>query len=153
MSEANDTRPTVAAKAGDWVELRCGAVIGPLISNGSDANWPLLISQGEDRKTWQSDGCFLGMRRVSPLDIVAIVPRPKLTAQPLDDEPTACGLHPSGYAIERIIEHHSRNVAVALVNLLHVHVDNWDDETQIEEAVRLLGRELKRIEAARKAGG
>lgn len=145
----NDTRPTVAAKAGDWVELRCGDIVGPLEDSGSAMLYPLRSGDG----SWTRCGRNSVNHPRDPLDIVAIVPRPKLTAQPLDDEPTACGLHPSGYAIERIIEHHSRNVAGALAMLLHVHVDNWDDETQIEEAARLLNRELKRIEAARKAGG
>ena len=71
MSEV-DTRPAVSAKAGDFVKLRSGVIVGPLRDEGSACCWPLRT----DNMSWTRNGRVDVDNPLDDCDIVAIVPRP-----------------------------------------------------------------------------
>ena len=77
MSEV-DARPAVPAKAGDFVELRCGVIVGPLCEN-DDKVYPLGLGVINDTGricTWCADGRAYVNKNQDQADIVAIIPQP-----------------------------------------------------------------------------
>ena len=82
MSDA-DTRPAVPAKAGDFVELRCGVIAGPLCENDEKVYTLGLGVINEIGRicTWCADGRAYDNKDQDQADIVAIVPRPTPTTE------------------------------------------------------------------------
>ena len=93
MSET-DTRPAVPAKAGDFVELRCGVIVGPLSDNDC-ITYPLGLGTTKTYEgiyLWCNDGKAYTSKEHYFADIVAIVPPP-----PGKKPPPDAVEHPSQY--------------------------------------------------------
>ena len=120
MSEV-DTRPAVSAKAGDFVKLRSGVIVGPLRDEGSACCWPLRT----DNMSWTRNGRVDVDNPLDDCDIVAIVPRPTPALQQPVERSGGLQMRVGG-------RYRLRNGEVATCVNLYQHASDGEDLYRVE---------------------